>query len=108
MNTSWDVARIKLENLAKTRGFKADLARRMGMGKSALQNYFDNNRTPGLDMIDKIAAALGVQAWELIKPSNAWPTIPKKLSTIGHLEAALEILRNEEKIRFYHNAPKDE
>lgn len=70
-NNSWDLLRFKLVELSKERGFKAELARKMGVAPSLIQNYVDGNRTPGLDQLDKFAAALGVQPWELIKPIDS-------------------------------------
>jgi transcriptional regulator with XRE-family HTH domain len=74
MSKSWDLLRKYLESLATTRGFKADLARKMGISRSQMQTYLDGERTPGLDMLDRFAEALGTQAWELIKPDAALPT----------------------------------
>lgn len=108
MINSWEVAKKKMESLAETRGFKADLARRLNIGPSALQNYFDGKRTPGLDQLDRFASALGIQPWELIKPGSAWPTNPKQLSALEHLEAAAQILRMQEKITFSHKITENE
>lgn len=97
MTNSWETVLKKLNYLAETRGFKADLARRLGVHPSVVQNYLEGNRTPGIEFIDRFAAAVGIQPWELIKPSSSWPTSPKKLSATEHLEAALVVLRELER-----------
>lgn len=93
MIASWDIALKKMLLLAESRGFKADFARRLGVESSSIQCYFDGTRRPGLDLVDRFASALGIQPWELIKPSNAWPTTPKKLTAIEHLQEVIFILR---------------
>lgn len=89
MPKSWEVLRNKLNIMATIRGFKADLARKMGIHSSLIQAYLDGTTTPGIDQIDRFAEALGLQTWELIKPDNAIATPMKKEPGNAELLAAL-------------------
>ncbi len=83
MPNSAELFKKRIVQLASKHGFKAELARKMGVSPTAIQDYFTGERTPGLDQLDKFAEALGISPWELITPDDHKPK-PK------HSDFALE------------------
>lgn len=84
--SSWEHIRNQLLTLSKKRGFQSELARNIGVHVNLIQKYVKGETVPGFDQVDKIAEALGLQAWELIKPDGATPT-PKEPGNAELLEA---------------------
>lgn len=84
MSNPGDSFRINLSALLQAKGLsQSDLGRAMGVTASMVNQYLAGKSTPGLDVLTRFATALGVQAWELIKPSGAEPT-PKD-SNVGEI-----------------------
>ncbi len=54
---------------------KTQIARAAKISRSILDAYFEGTSAPTLDSLDRIAAALGMQAWEIIQPGGATPTV---------------------------------
>lgn len=55
-------------------GAKAELARKSGVHPNSIDSYVDLKTSPTLEQIERMANALGVQPWELIRPNGASPT----------------------------------
>ncbi len=66
--------------LATKYGFQAELARKMGVSPGLIQSYVKGERTPGLDQLDKFAAALGRHPWDLIRPETVPTTRRDRLA----------------------------
>jgi transcriptional regulator with XRE-family HTH domain len=60
-----------LNRAKETRGFIAELSQKTGIKGPQLQRYITGKNVPGLDILDRIAKALGIDPWELIKPPGA-------------------------------------
>ena len=66
---SSSVFRDRLRALLEKRGLKGkDLAEKANVYTSQLSNYLNGKSDPSLDVMDRIASAIGTEAWELIKP----------------------------------------
>lgn len=75
-------------------GARADFCRKSGISRAALEFWLASDRIPRLDQLDRIAAALGVQPWELLKPEEALPTPPKPTPTV---EGLTDVIKSQEK-----------
>lgn len=51
-------------------GAIGEMAKHAGVSRSAIEDWRDGIRTPTLETLDRVAAALGVPAWELIWPGT--------------------------------------
>jgi transcriptional regulator with XRE-family HTH domain len=60
----------KLSSATRARGVKADIRRQGGFSGSQLDGYINGTASPVLEQLDRLAAALGVEAWELIRPES--------------------------------------
>lgn len=66
-----------LEVLMHLRGWKqAETAKRAGVDQKVISYILSQKKTPGLDVVDKIAAAFGLNLWHLIMP-----TLPEDLAS---------------------------
>ena len=79
---------------------KKELARRMNIEPSTIQQYFSGRHKygPRLDQIDKIAEALEIEPWQLIKPEEA-PGISVKDESLDRVLAIWRRLNKEERSR---------
>lgn len=60
------------------------LAEAMGVSQPMVQQYLATGKSsPGLDVLERFASALGVQAWELIKPKDVESTTT--LASLGEV-----------------------
>lgn len=59
-----------LETALAPRGAKAEFLRKTGMSPSSLAGYLKGENAASIDQLDRIADALGVDPWELLKPPN--------------------------------------
>ena len=51
------------------------LSEKAGVSRTTIQSWRDGSSTPTLTSLDAVAAALGVEPWELIKPRGAGDTL---------------------------------
>jgi len=77
-----DTIREKFEALRVAKGIKiADVCNEMNISRQAFNAYF--KRSINLATLEKLAAIVGVEAWELLKPEdsnqdeNATPKTPQ-------------------------------
>lgn len=71
MANSSELLQKALREATNRRGDIADLARKAGLKPPQMQRYISGDHVPSLDNLDRIASALGKEAWELIKPHEA-------------------------------------
>lgn len=74
MSKSAKVFQNYLKSWAEDRGFIADFARKMRVKPPIFYRYMSGETKPSLEQLDRIADALELQPWELIKPDGALPT----------------------------------
>ena len=55
------------------RGAKAEFLRATGLSPSSLAGYMSGDNSPSIDQLDRIAGALGIESWELLKPADTQP-----------------------------------
>lgn len=58
-------------------GGVADLARKTGLARATIDKWLRDEQSPNLENVEIIAKALGVGAWELLKPEESEPTQTK-------------------------------
>lgn len=75
----------KALNLAlSSHGSIADFCKKAGFTYPTVQHWRNLERSPTLENLDRIAMALGVQPWELIKPYGAEATpIPRPVLNLS-------------------------
>lgn len=70
----------KIKEIRLNRGLKqSDLAEKSGLSRVAIGNYERNDRTPGTEQVERLAAALGVSPVDLI----GWGYYDAKSPEIG-------------------------
>ena len=59
-----------LRHLMKDRGWnQKETARRAGVDQKTISNILNQKKTPGLDVVESIATAFGLNLWHLILPT---------------------------------------
>lgn len=59
---------------------RSDFAARLGCSKSYVTNICSGRRSPTLDTVDRIASALGVEPWQLLRETEKTKIFAKKQS----------------------------
>lgn len=59
---------------------RSDLAARMGCSKSYVTNICSGRRSPTIDTIDRVAQALGVEPWKLLRETEKTKIFAKSQS----------------------------
>lgn len=94
-----DLAKLFSANLAEAmvRGglTQRELAEASGMAQPAVNRYLMGRTEPGLEAVQKLAAALNCGPWELLKPPGAVAT-PTRDSLLGALVRRLPSLNEAE------------
>lgn len=91
MAKSWDILRNKIIKMGEKRGFKADLSRKMGINQTRLGAYLVGLRIPRMDQLDKFAAALNIEPWDLITPEDIINKEPEQGPTVASLLNIIEV-----------------
>lgn len=94
MSNALEQLRKRLNLFCQKRGAKAEIRAKTGFSASQLDRYISGETVPGVDQLEKIAEALGVQPWELIKPEAALPTPQPNPPTV---DALLAVIKEQEK-----------
>jgi transcriptional regulator with XRE-family HTH domain len=76
MSKSADLFKKELAHRLRKRGAQTELFKATGIGLSSINGYMSGKNSPTLEQIDRIAEALGVEPWEMIKPQDV-TRIPK-------------------------------
>jgi transcriptional regulator with XRE-family HTH domain len=72
-----EVLARNLAFLMQLRGWKqVETAKRAGVDQKVISYVLNQKKTPGLDVVDKIAAAFGLNLWHMIMP-----TLPEDLTS---------------------------
>lgn len=62
------MALLRIKEVCKETGVSInDLAERVGMSRVSISNMIAGRQSPPVDTLEKIADALGVEAWTLLK-----------------------------------------
>lgn len=62
---------LRIKDISKEKGITINaLAEAVGVAQPTLSRIINGKQTPALDTLDKIAGALGVEVYELFKPSG--------------------------------------
>lgn len=70
MPKSLEELRNRLSALRERHGAVAEFCRKAGFNRQTVENWLDGKSAPGMENIDRIADALGVEAWRLIMPAG--------------------------------------
>lgn len=75
------MTQLRIKELCSEKGVSiVELAKRIGMSRVSISNMVAGRQSPPVDTLDKIAEALEVETWELLKsPSEITPTIEPHL-----------------------------
>lgn len=60
-----------LNDRCKERGEKARIREKTGFSGSQIEGYFTGDTGASIDQLDRLAEALEIEPWDLIKPANA-------------------------------------
>lgn len=77
--------------MGEQRGFKAELSRKMGINQTRLRAYLVGLRIPRMDQLDKFAAALNIEPWDLITPEDIINKTPEQGPTVASLLNIIEV-----------------
>jgi len=72
---------------------QTDLAKRAGIETSSLSLYVNGKRSPRLKVIDAIADAFGVEAYELLRDPSSDSNVARLKEVKGLVAAAHEVLK---------------
>lgn len=104
MHKGWDAFRKRLSDALAPHGAVSEFSRKSGISRATLDKWLDdkNPTAPSLEFLDKAAAGLGVEPWELLKPLG--PHAPReapdaRLALFGAIVSRLAAL-NEPQLRF--------
>lgn len=65
---------LRIKSICEAKGVKvADIADKIGMSRPNLYNIVNGKLNPPINTLEKIAAALGVELWQLFTPASAKP-----------------------------------
>lgn len=99
MPKSLNLIKNRLSGYFKERGAKAEIRKKTGFSGSQLDRYISGESDLGVEQLDRLAEALGIQPWELIKPDGTMPTpapespaLEPLLEAIRRLEARVKEL----------------
>lgn len=94
MANSSELLKYMIRERAKAVGLSIkDVAKKSKMSPPQLSRYLTTDKVPSLSVIDRLAAALDCQPWELIKPEGAKPTPEPKQAGNAELLAAVAKLQ---------------
>jgi transcriptional regulator with XRE-family HTH domain len=74
MSKAPEVLRKRIAALYSDFGRIAEVVRKTGLSRRVLEKWRDGESSPSIENLERLADALGVQPWELIKPDGAQPT----------------------------------
>lgn len=70
MSKSFELLQKRLLTEAKSHGRIANIARETGVSRVTLDRWIAGESIPSLENLDRVAAALGENPWDLLKPVN--------------------------------------
>ena len=76
VSKSWDLLRKRMNEKLAPHGAVSEFCRVTGFSRQGVDKWLGGETIPSMDKIDKIAEALGLQPWELIKPQGADSLVP--------------------------------
>lgn len=90
------MTQLRIKELCGEKGVSiVELAKRIGMSRVSISNMIAGRQSPPVDTLDKIADALGVEAWELLKsPDEIMPKMESHL-TCPKCGAKLQLIESE-------------
>jgi transcriptional regulator with XRE-family HTH domain len=78
MANSFDTFRTRVSKMLESRGAKAELCRKTGIPRSALDRWLNGENEPSMSNLDRIAEALGFEPWQLIQGTEpVRPALPE-------------------------------
>jgi transcriptional regulator with XRE-family HTH domain len=86
MSRSLEQIRIRLKKAIESGQItKEEIKKSAGFSGSQLNRYIEGESEPGIDAVDRIADALKVKPWDLIKPPEATNAEAEILTKLAHL-----------------------